>query len=290
MEVIQSVCHERIYMGDIRICTSGFSFKSWKGKVYPADIKDSQMLSYYVNQFRFDALELNYTYYRLPSQKGTVSMVKQTPAGFVFTVKLFGGITHDPWKSFPPASIDKSLCKSFIEGIKPLIESGKLGCVLAQFPSSLLRSPEAWGYLLSIPQEFPNIPLIYEFRNKGWVSEETVKLLEYAGIGLCVVDEPQIGSLMPIFPKVTSRIAYFRLHGRNKKWYKNPDERYNYRYSREELKSFLPIIQKMREESEVIYVALNNCDDGNAVINAKELKELLGIESTHLQSQPVLFD
>lgn len=271
-------------MGGIRLGTSGYSFQSWKGTAYPASMKDSGMFGHYVDNFRLNTVELNYTYYRLPSARGIETMVKRTPDNFDFTVKLFGGITHEPWKSFPPTHVDSDMCAKFMEGIKPLTDSGKLGCLLAQFPASLLRSPEAWGYLLSLPQQFEGAPLVYEFRNKGWVSQETVQLLQFAGVGLCVVDEPQIGALMPIFPEVTSDIAYLRLHGRNKNWFKEPENRYDYLYSEKELRSFIPTIEKLEASSRMLYVAFNNCHAGAAVRNVKMLQALLDMESEPLQS------
>lgn len=275
-------------MGEIKLCTSGYSFKSWKGTAYPSNIKDKDMLAYYVNNFRLDTLEINYTYYRLPSQKGIASMVKQTPADFVFTVKLFGGITHEPWKSFPPLSVDKSLCNSFIDGIKPLIDSGKLGCVLAQFPDNLQISAAVWDYLLSLPQHLPNIPLVYEFRHKRWANEAIVNKLKSADIGLCVVDEPQIASLMPVYPAVTSDIAYLRFHGRNTNWYNNGDHRYDYLYSDTELQRFLPIIDSLQSESRTLYIAFNNCHAGSAVTNLKSLRKLLDMEPVPIKTS--LFD
>ncbi|MHB0997962.1 MAG: DUF72 domain-containing protein [Armatimonadota bacterium] len=270
-------------MGDIRLGTSGYSFQSWKGTAYPSGMKDSGMFDHYIDQFRLNTVELNYTYYRLPSTKGIASMAKRSPDNFDFTVKLFGGITHEPWKNFPPTHVDTGLCDRFIEGIKPLTDSGKLGCVLAQFPASLLRSPEAWGYLLSLPDALNRLPMVYEFRNKGWVSEETVQLLKYAGVGLCTVDEPQIGALMPVYPKVTSDIAYLRFHGRNKNWFKDPSQRYDYLYSEKELTEFIPTIESMASQSRTLYVAFNNCHAGAAVRNVKMLQALLGLDLPPLQ-------
>jgi uncharacterized protein YecE (DUF72 family) len=270
-------------MGTIRLGTSGYSFQDWKGTVYPATIKDSQMFSYYVDQFRFNTVEMNYTYYRQPSAKSMETLAKKSPEDFDFTVKLYGGITHEPWKNSPPTRIDNQLCEQFLEGIKPLRESGKLGCILAQFPASLHRSPEAWEYLLSLPEALGGVPLVYEFRNKTWASEETVGKLRHAGIGHCAVDEPQIGPLMPLNPAVTSDIAYLRLHGRNQKWFKDPTQRYDYLYSDEELKSFLPIMEDMSNQSRTVYIAFNNCHAGSAVRNAKMMAALLYMDLSPAQ-------
>jgi len=119
---------------------------------------------------------------------------------------------------------------------------------------------------------------VYEFRNRGWASEETTNRPKQAGIGLCVVDEPQVGVLMPMVPAVTSDIAYLRLHGRNRKWFEDPSQRYDYLYSDEELMGLLPTIETMASQSRTMYIAFNNCHVGSAVRNAKTMPDLLGME------------
>lgn len=272
-------------MGKIRVGTSGYSFQSWKGTAYPSNIKASEMFSYYVDQFRFNTVEINYTYYRLPVARTLETLVKKSPKDFDFTVKLYGGITHEPWQHSPPTQVDKEMCRQFLEGIKPLAESGKLGGLLAQFPSSFRSSTETWNYLLSLPELLGVNPMVYEFRNKEWMSEETVKTLERIGIGFCVVDEPQVGSLMPLFPVVTSNVAYLRLHGRNRDWFNDPSHRYDYLYSEEELKGLLPIIDSLASQENVLYIQFNNCHAGSAVQNGKMLRALLGIDLPPVQGK-----
>ena len=270
-------------MGEIRIGTSGYSFQSWKGNVYPADIKGSEMFSCCVNQYRLNTVEINYTYYRLPVARTFDSLLLKAPEDFDFTVKLFGGITHEPEKNYPPVRADGGLCEVFLEGIKPLVQAGKLGCILAQFPARLKRSQGAWDYLLSLPKALNGLPLVYEFRDKGWVCEETAKMLKQAGIGFCAVDEPQVGSLMPLVPMVTSDVAYLRLHGRNKNWYSDPSQRYDYFYNENELKKFLPVINYMASKSRLTYVQFNNCHSGAALRNVKMMQMLLGMNLPPMQ-------
>jgi uncharacterized protein YecE (DUF72 family) len=272
-------------MNNIKVGTSGYSIPDWKGTAYPAKIKESKMFDWYVNQFRFNMVEMNYTYYRQPTARTFQALVNKTPDDFVFTVKLFGGLTHDAFKDYPPTSLDYQMCDEFIEGIKPLIEAGKLGCILAQFPASLLCSPEMWGYLLSLPDALDNLPLVYEFRNKGWVSAQTFDIMRASRIGFCAVDEPKMGALMPLVPEVTSDIGYLRLHGRSKHWFKNKDLRYDYLYSESELKSFTPMIENMASKSKIMFVALNNCHAGSAVQNVKMLKMLMNMEDEPMQRE-----
>jgi len=79
----------------IKIGTSGFSFPDWKGTVYPAQIRDREMLPYYERDLGFKALEVNFTYYTLPSQKSFEAMSQKTSGGFEFVVKAFRGMTHE---------------------------------------------------------------------------------------------------------------------------------------------------------------------------------------------------
>lgn len=274
-------------MGEIRLGTSGYSFGDWKGVVYPANIKDSEMFDYYINQFRLNSVEINYTYYRMPSIKVFDTYSMKSPDGFDFTVKLFSGITHDPWTSSREVVIDKDLCVRFLDGIKPLAQSGKLGCLLAQFPPHMRPCKSAWDYLFTLQEEFKEHNLIYEFRHKEWVSDSTIKTLKQAEIGYCAVDEPQIKPLMPLVPAVTSDIAYLRLHGRNKDWFKNKTVRYDYLYSDEELNGFLPIISSMSSMSSKIYIQFNNCHAGSALRNVKMMQRLLGLDLDPVQG--VLF-
>jgi uncharacterized protein YecE (DUF72 family) len=265
-------------MGEIRVGTSGYSIPDWKGTVYPANIKDADMFSCYVNQFRFKTVEMNYTYYRQPVARTFDALLKKSPVDFDFTIKLYGGITHEPWKD-PQPRVDIELCSQFLDGIKPVVESGKLGCLLAQFPMSVSRSEEAWDYISALPEAFDGLPLIFEFRNKSWVSEETVQRLKAGGIGFCAVDEPKMGSLMPLIPAVTSDIAYLRLHGRSENWFKDKALRYDYLYSEGELQKLLPTISRMSAASRALYIMFNNCHAGSAVMNVKMLLDLLGMDA-----------
>lgn len=245
------------------------------------------MLTYYIYQFRLNSVEINYTYYTMPSAKVFLHFAEMSPEGFDFTVKLFSGITHDPCINGSPVAVDKDLCSWFINGIQPLIDSGKLGCLLAQFPTHLRPSRAAWDYLFSLYEAFKDHQLVCEFRHKAWVSEQTFSTLKQMGVGFCVVDEPQVGPLMPLVPVVTSDIAYLRLHGRNDKWFEDKSVRYDYYYNERELSDLLPIVRSMASMSSTIYIQFNNCHAGSALRNVKTMQYLLGLGDPPLQG--VLF-
>jgi uncharacterized protein YecE (DUF72 family) len=106
-------------MGDILIGTSGFSFDDWVGEVYPAHIKKHEMLPYYEKTLGFRALEVNYTYYSMPSKKTMESFSMKTSRDFSFVVKAYKGLTHERTGS------PKELCRLFKDGVSPLGDSLK---------------------------------------------------------------------------------------------------------------------------------------------------------------------
>jgi uncharacterized protein YecE (DUF72 family) len=117
-------------------------------------------------------------------------------------------------------------------------------------------------------------PVVFEFRNKDWLTDETYELLHANNLGFCSVDEP----FFPPVAKVTGDIAYVRFHGRNfKKWWKHEHayERYDYTYSPEELKEWTPKIEEMNHAAERTFVFANNHYRGQGIDTARQLKLLL---------------
>ena len=216
----------------IKIGTSGFSFPDWKGPVYPEGIREKDMLPFYEKELGFNVLEVNFTYYTLPSQKSLAGMAQKTSGGFEFVVKSFKGMTHEIRDKETGTWVDnKETFKKFKYGLVPLIEERRLACVLAQFPYGFFPNRENSSYLERFKEEMENIPLVLEFRNRAWLKEETFQFLEKKEIGFCVVDEPKLPQLMPYHPRATSEIGYFRFHGRNPNWFNVPAKvRYDYLY------------------------------------------------------------
>ncbi|RLC42734.1 MAG: DUF72 domain-containing protein [Candidatus Coatesbacteria bacterium] len=256
-----------IYVG-----TSGFSYQDWKGHFYPEDIKNSEMLEYYSRHFNI--VEVNYTYYALPSVRTISSLVRKSDGRVRFSLKAHRDITHS-------GSIPEGIFNDYIKGIEPITERGLLDAILVQFPWSFKYKSESLDVLRKIKEGFGELPVAVEFRNSSWDSDETANLLRELDLAYCIVDEPDIKGLMPLRLWVTSDFAYFRFHGRNKeKWYNHREawERYDYLYTREELEEMAYLIRKTHEKVPKVLVFMNNHPLGKAVENARDMVELLSEE------------
>lgn len=259
----------------VYIGTSGFSFRDWIGKVYPENIRKSSMLTYYALEWKFNAVELNFTYYAPLSKRTAVSLLRKTPSDFVFAVKIPGPVTHEFWKKGDPPDTDEIL-ERFVESLEPFDQEGRVGVLLAQFPGSFQKSVKAMDYLKSLKDLLADRDLAVEFRHESWVDEETYRFLEGAGITHVIADEPRVDALYPYIPRVTSETTYFRFHGRNLNWFRAyGSERYNYDYSEEELRTFAQDVKKALKRAKRAFIFFNNCFNGKAVLNAMRLREIL---------------
>jgi uncharacterized protein YecE (DUF72 family) len=252
-----------------RIGTSGFSFKSWRGQVYPPSLPMGKLFDYYVQVLGFDSVELNYTFYTQPSPKTMESLLRRSPENFDFAAKMHRSITHEKESPDTKRNLD-----TFIAGISPLKDSGKLGCLLAQFPPGFLPSRASINRILRLREWSHPIPVAFEFRHKAWFREDVSKLLKEEDLCVCAADLPELGSLPPFQPVPSSSQAYFRLHGRNKNWYSN-GSRYDYVYSESELRSFLPQITACEGNGITVRVFFNNCHAGHAARSAVLMQNLL---------------
>ena len=252
----------------IRIGTSGYSFDGWKGVFYPEDLPKGKMLDFYAQHF--DCVEINATYYGIPKPHVFFHMANKTPEGFHFIVKVHAGVTHT--RKGSTESI-----KDLLEAVKPLEEAGKLQGFLAQFPYSFKNSPDNRNHLKAVRSELGDHRLFAEFRHKSWLTEKVLNGLKEYDIGFVSVDEPQIGLMMPPEVHATTGVGYVRFHGRNEITWYNQDkgDRYDYLYTEQELKDWIPEIRELEAHASLTYLFFNNCHLGGAVKNAKLMKELL---------------
>ncbi|MBC7264932.1 MAG: DUF72 domain-containing protein [Chloroflexi bacterium] len=253
-----------IYVG-----TSGYSYDDWVGPYYPQNLGKSKWLDFYAREF--NTTEINFTFYRLPNPYTIAAMERKTPAGFVFTVKASQELTHQ--REDIAAAVN-----SFLRGIQPLVEADKLGCILAQFPFSFHATSENQAYLAKLRELMGDVPLVIEFRNREWLTDEAFDFLRQHELGFCCVDEPRLKGLMPPIAIATSKVAYVRFHGRNaKKWWQHAQawERYDYTYSEEELQEWTPKIKELDAAAEKTFVFANNHWQAQAVGTARQLRMLL---------------
>jgi uncharacterized protein YecE (DUF72 family) len=257
---------------EIRVGCSGYSYLEWgNGRFYPPGIGRGEILPFYARHF--DVVEINRTYYGIPQPGVLASMLQRVPEDFVFTVKANREMTHNTENN------DRAF-KAFRLAIQSLIDAGRLGAVLAQFPFSYHNNIKNQDYLIQFRQQFMDVPLVLEFRNRSWLTSDTESYMRQHGVGFCNVDEPTLSGLLPPTEAVTSEVGYIRFHSRNReKWYgEGGAERYDYMYSEDELREWVPRIRNMAEQAKRLYVFFNNCHDGQAVLNARQMITMLAEE------------
>jgi uncharacterized protein YecE (DUF72 family) len=274
---------------------------------YPKEANSPEArLRYYAS--RFPIVENDATHYALPPARQGELWSERTPHGFTMNVKAFGALTAhyvdakrlpvDIRQSLPGAARESQrvypkdlggeilleLARRFRDALRPLHESGKLGLVLFQYPVWFPIGKESKQQILRARELFPDYRLAVEFRNSTWMSdrnrEETLLFLADHGIAYTCVDEPQgFASSVPPIAAATSDVALVRLHGRNAAtWSKAVEsawQRFDYRYSVEELRAWVPKIQALAAATREVHVILNNCHADYAVTNAAELAALL---------------
>jgi uncharacterized protein YecE (DUF72 family) len=253
----------------IYIGTSGYSYDDWVGPFYPQGLDKKDWLGFYAGEFQ--ATEINFTYYRMPNARTLQAMANKVPDGFVFTVKTPQELTHI-------REDVKGLFPQFTTALQPLIDQGKFGCVLAQFPHSFHNTSENQNYLRQFGERMGDLPVVVEFRGRDWLTDEVFDLLRRQQLGFCCVDEPRLKGLMPPIAVATSPVAYVRFHGRNaRKWWQHEQawERYDYTYTEDELREWAPKIHNLAQEVEKVFTFANNHWQGQAVGTARQLKLLL---------------
>lgn len=249
----------------ILIGTSGYSYKDWVGPFYPSGYSSRDMLGFYAREFSFT--EINSTYYRLPTPGMIERMSQRVPDDFVFALKAFQGITHEAED-----------CERLRKAVQPLIDRGKLGAILIQFPYSFRNDVNSRDYLARVRDYLRDVPLAAEFRNSGWEDERTWDLLRELEIAYVCVDGPRLKGLPKPITKATAPFGYVRFHGRNAgKWWNHEQayERYDYLYSERELKDWVPPLLSLSKEVTRLFVAFNNHFNGQSVKNARMLREYL---------------
>jgi len=257
----------------------------------------------------FSVVEVDSTYYALPTRRVAELWVERTPNDFVFDVKAFGWMTGHATETqrlprllqdaLPngvaekkrlyakdvPHEVRDEAWRIFADAILPLHEAGKLGAVFLQYPSWVRPAQHSAEMLARARRRLGDLPIAVEFRHSDWLSaanrERTFALLRDSGMSYVIVDEPQgFASSVPPDTAVTSRqLAVLRLHGRRgETWEKRGTsvlERFRYLYDDQELSRWVPKIIEIAGESEQVHVVFNNCYGNYGTTNALEMARLV---------------
>jgi uncharacterized protein YecE (DUF72 family) len=240
---------------DVHIGCSGWVYPHWRELFYPKGVPQRAWLSYYAEHF--DTVEVNNTFYRLPSPSAVQGWAEQSPEGFCFAVKISRYMSHIKRLT----TVETGL-RRFYEPLGPLTGSGKLGPLLWQFPENFHRDTERLAGAL---EALPPGRHAFEFRHESWFADDVYGLLERHGAALVIGDE---SSRWVSAPRVrTADWTYIRFHHGSRGRHGN--------YSESEIDTWARRLSQWRRDTE-IYAYFNNDWQGFAIRNAKRLKAKLG--------------
>jgi uncharacterized protein YecE (DUF72 family) len=250
----------------IIIGTSGFQYADWVGNFYPPGTKSQDMLATYAE--KFEAVELNFTYYGLPKAQNIQRMSDATRPDFEFVVKAHKTTTHEQ---------KTDDVRPLLDGLRPLMDSGKLRGILCQFPWRFRNTVDNRRYLVALRKEFEDLPLFVEFRHDSWMKDPLFDFLAKNNLLYVSVDEPDIPGLVPRIGRSTGDVAYLRFHSRRKEswWSGGSKARYDYDYSDDELSEWLDALKDMAARARKLFIFFNNCSRGSAAKNAESMRGIL---------------
>jgi uncharacterized protein YecE (DUF72 family) len=276
------------------------------GRFYPKECKSAESrLRYYASQFPI--VEVDSSYYGMPTPANAQLWADRTPDGFVFNVKafrLFTGHQTAPivlhkdiqqalgpkvprmlYYRDLPVEIRDELWRRFIEALQPLRAAGKLGAVHFQFAPWLIRNRDGMAHVRHCVEKMPEHLLAVEFRNKTWFDDEhlerTIAFERELGVVHTVVDGPQgFANCVPCVWDVTNpAMALVRLHGRNKDTWnikaESSSSRFNYWYSADELAALVPEIRHLAGLAASVHVLFNTNYEDQGQVNAQLMTQLL---------------
>src|SRR5690348_1919929 len=301
----------------IRIGTCSWADESLTKLFYPPGVKGAEeRLRYYAD--RFDTVEANSTYYRLPDEHMVGHWADRTPDGFVMHVKAFGVMTRHPVKveqlptdlreeapldargrvERPSREFRAEIFRRFHRALEPLRESRRLGGILMQLPPYVVFKPASLEYLEWAQEQLGGDQMLVEFRHASWLDEEnrleTLAWLERNHMTYVIVDAPRTGgrNVAPTVVAATTGTAYVRFHGRNAAtWNKRTGsaaERFDYLYSEDELEEWVAPLGELSEQAENVYAMFNN--NGRSTMPAMPSLESPAEEGSEVAQAPVNAD
>jgi uncharacterized protein YecE (DUF72 family) len=232
--------------------TSGWHYEHWRDRFYPPGLPKKEWLKYYTGHF--NTVELNNSFYRLPTEKAFDSWYDSSPDGFIFTVKVSRYITHIKRLKGTEEAVEK-----FITRAGRLKE--KLGPLLYQLPPNIHRNDAVLqGFLSTLPRGFSHV---IEFRHSSWFDDSVLAILRKFNVAFCVFDMPSLNC--PV--AVTADIAYIRFHGSS--------GLYSSLYTDEELSRWSQNIENLASGVRSVYIYFNNDAEAYAIQNATILRRYL---------------
>ena len=253
------------------------------GRFYPPEAKTAEArLRYYASQFSM--VEVDSSYYGLPTPANAQLWAERTPEHFVFNVKAFRIFTGHA--DLPP-EIREEMWRRFIEALAPLRAAGKLGAVHFQFSPRVKRTPEGRAHIERCVAHMPGHLLAAEFRHRSWFEagavDETLAFEQELGLVHTVVDSPQgfVNCVPCVWAVTNPQLALVRLHGRNRETWnishaKASSSRFDYWYSADELAAMTPEVEHLAQQARQVHVVFNTNNEDQAQVNARLMRQLLG--------------
>ncbi|MEM7516611.1 MAG: DUF72 domain-containing protein, partial [Planctomycetota bacterium] len=219
-----------------------------------------------------------YAYPRADYAQRWLEELTSAPPSFAFTAKIHQDFTHRrPTAEWP------SKAANYRAGLEPLRSTGRLRCLLAQFPVSFTRTADNRRHLAQLLKAFAKDEVVLELRHRSWFEPEVLERFRERGIPVAWIDLPPSKDHLPEEFEPTAPLGYLRLHGRNQEhWFKKGagrDDRYNYLYDRNEVERLVTRTRRLAGATDETLLVTNNHFAGQAVANAIELRALLEGES-----------
>lgn len=240
--------------GKIHIGTSGWHYKHWRGTFYPVDLKPPDFMNYYLNHF--DTVEINNSFYRLPTPETFITWRQAVPENFIFAVKASRYITHNK-----KLIESKEALHQLMHNVSGLQK--KEGVILFQLPPG-------WKCNVDRLREFvasldPSHRYTFEFRNQTWYNDEVYDVLKNKNIAFCIYELDH--HMSPVV--TTADYVYVRLHG--------PEGKYTGSYSDKTLEMWAKRCADWSADKKDVYIYFDNDQMGYAAFNAKTLQNMLKV-------------
>ena len=259
----------------IRIGPAGWNYKDWAGIAYPEPKPPRFDPLAWLAAF-FDTIEINSSYYGPPVPATARRWIERVAENdrFRFTAKLWKRFTHERGTAFTRSEVAEAT-----RGLLPILEAGRLGALLIQFPWSFRRTDENREWLDDVSRAFARFPLVLEVRHESWNEPAFYAELAERGIGFVNIDQPRFRRSIRPSATVTSPVGYVRVHGRNyRDWFRKGagvEARYDYLYPPEELAPWVERTKEIAREAEETFVITNNHYRAKALVNAVMLESMV---------------